>query len=77
MKRRGVIVVLCLLISIPILFGGCASMTPAQEGATVGGAAGAVAGAVLGGNTKKVLIGAGIGALGGALLNDELKKDKK
>jgi hypothetical protein len=58
MKKRGVILVLCLLISIPMIFGGCANMTPAQEGAAVGGAAGAVAGAVLGGNTKKVLIGA-------------------
>ena len=77
MKRRVAIIILCLFISTPILFGGCANMTPAQEGAAVGGAAGAVAGAVLGGNTKKVLIGAGIGALGGALLNDELKKDKK
>jgi hypothetical protein len=77
MKKRGVILVLCLLISIPMVFGGCANMTPAQEGAAVGGAAGAVAGAILGGNTKKALIGAGIGALGGALLNDEMKKDKK
>jgi len=77
MKKRSMNLVLCILISTSIIFGGCANMTPAQEGATVGGAAGAVAGAVLGGNTKKVLIGAGIGALGGALLNDELKKDKK
>ena len=77
MKRRVAIIILCLLVSIPILFGGCANMTPAQEGAAVGGGAGAVAGAILGGSTKKALIGAGIGALGGALLNDELKKDKK
>ena len=77
MKNRGMILVLCLLISIPMLFGGCANMTPTQEGAAVGGGAGAVAGAILGGNTKKALIGAGVGALGGALLNDELKKDKK
>jgi hypothetical protein len=77
MKKRGVILVLCLLISIPMLFGGCANMTPAQEGAAVGGAAGAVAGALIGGSAKKTLIGAGVGALGGALLNDELKKDKK
>jgi len=77
MKKRGTILVLCLLISIPIVFGGCANMTPAQEGAAVGGAAGAVAGAIIGGSAKKTLIGAGVGALGGALLNDELKKDKK
>ena len=38
MKKRGMILVLCLLISTPIIFGGCAGMTPAQEGA-VGGAA--------------------------------------
>ena len=77
MKRRGMMLVLCLLISIPVLFGGCANMTPAQEGAAVGGAAGAVAGAIIGGSAKKTLIGAGVGALGGALLNDELKKNKK
>jgi len=77
MKKRGMILVLCLLISTPIIFGGCANMTPAQEGAAVGGAAGAVAGALIGGSAKKTLIGAGVGALGGALLNDELKKDKK
>ena len=77
MKKRGVILVLCLLISIPMLFGGCANMTPAQEGAAVGGAAGAVAGALIGGSAKKTLIGAGVGALGGALLNDELQKGKK
>jgi osmotically inducible lipoprotein OsmB len=77
MKKRGMILVLCLLISTSMIFGGCANMTPAQEGATVGAGAGAVAGAILGGSTKKALIGAGIGALGGALLNDEMKKDKK
>ena len=36
MKKRGMILVLCLLISIPMIFGGCANMTPAQEGAAVG-----------------------------------------
>ncbi|MDX2498792.1 MAG: YMGG-like glycine zipper-containing protein [Desulfobacterales bacterium] len=77
MKRRSVIIVLCLLISIPILFGGCANMTPAQEGAVGGAAVGAIAGQLIGGNTTGTLIGAGVGALGGALLNDELKKNKK
>ena len=77
MKKRGMILVLCLLISIPILFGGCANMTPAQEGAVGGAAVGAVAGQLIGGNTTSTLIGAGVGALGGALINDELKKDKK
>ncbi|MFA9498291.1 MAG: glycine zipper domain-containing protein [Deltaproteobacteria bacterium] len=77
MKRRSVIIVLCLLISIPILFGGCANMTPAQEGAVGGAAVGAIAGQLIGGNTTGTLIGAGVGALGGALINDELKKDKK
>jgi hypothetical protein len=77
MKKRGVILILCLLISISIIFGGCANMTPAQEGAVVGAAAGAVGGALFGGKAKTALIGAGIGALGGALLNDELHKDKK
>ena len=77
MKRRGTIIILCLLISIPILFGGCANMTPAQEGAVGGAAVGAIAGQIIGGSTKATLIGAGVGALGGALINDELKKDKK
>jgi osmotically inducible lipoprotein OsmB len=77
MKKRGMILVLCLLISIPMLFGGCAGMTPAQEGAVGGAAVGAVAGQLIGGNTTSTLIGAGVGALGGALINDELKKDKK
>ena len=77
MKRRSVIIVLCLLVSIPILFGGCANMTPAQEGAVGGAAVGAVAGQLIGGNTTSTLIGAGVGALGGALINDELKKNKK
>ena len=77
MKKKGMILVLCLLISIPMLFGGCAGMTPAQEGAVGGAAVGAVAGQLIGGNTTSTLIGAGVGALGGALLNDEMKKGKK
>ena len=77
MKKRGMILVLCLLIAIPMLFVGCAGMTPAQEGAVGGAAVGAVAGQLIGGNTTSTLIGAGVGALGGALINDELKKDKK
>ena len=78
MKKRSVIIILCLLISIPIFFGGwaCADeMTATQKGAVGGGAVGAVAGAVLGGG-KGALIGAGVGALGGALVNDALKKGK-
>jgi hypothetical protein len=68
MKRRVAIIILCLLISIPILFSGwaCADeMTATQKGAVGGGAVGAVAGALLGGG-KGALIGAGVGALGGA-----------
>lgn len=77
MKGRCMVLVLCLLISIPILFGGCTEMTAAQKGAVGGGAVGAVGGAIIGGSTKGALIGAGVGALGGALLNDALEKDKK
>ena len=76
MKRRGLVLTLCVLIAFAVLFGGCANMTAAQKGAVGGAAAGAVAGQLIGGNTKATLIGAGVGALGGALLNDELKKDK-
>jgi osmotically inducible lipoprotein OsmB len=72
MKRKVAIVLLCLLLSIPILFAGCGG-TPAQRGAVGGAAVGAVGGAVIGGSTKSALIGAGAGALGGALLNDALK----
>ena len=77
MKRSVAIIILCLLISIPILFGGWASaqMTTTQKGAVGGGAVGAVAGALLGGG-KGALIGAGVGALGGALANDALEKGK-
>jgi osmotically inducible lipoprotein OsmB len=73
MKRKIAIVLLCLLLSIPILFAGCNGGTPAQRGAVGGAAVGAVGGAVIGGSTKSALIGAGAGALGGALLNDALK----
>jgi len=77
MKKRSVIIILCLLISIPIFFGGwaCAEMTATQKGAVGGGAVGAVAGGLLGGG-KGALIGAGVGALGGALVNDSLNKGK-
>lgn len=78
MKRKVAIIILCLLISIPILFGGwaCADMTATQKGAVGGGAVGAVAGALLGGG-KGALIGAGVGALGGALVNDQKQKKEK
>jgi hypothetical protein len=77
MKRRCAILILCFLISVTILFGGCANMTPTQKGAVGGAAAGAIGGQLIGGNTKSTLIGAGVGALGGALVNDALNKDKK
>lgn len=73
MKRKVAIIILCLFISIPIVFGGCANMTAAQKGAVGGGAVGAVGGALIGGG-KGALIGAGVGALGGALLNDGLNR---
>ncbi len=74
MKRIVSIILLCLLISIPIpiLFGGCANMTPAQKGAVGGAFVGGTTGALIGGSRKATLIGAGAGALGGALLNDAL-----
>ena len=74
MKRRIAIMMLCLLISIPMLFGGC---TATQQGAVGGAAVGGLAGGLIGGSRKATLIGAGVGALGGALLNDSLNKDKK
>jgi osmotically inducible lipoprotein OsmB len=74
MKRQVVIVLLCLLLSLPVLLGGCEGMTPTQQGAVGGAAVGAVGGALIGGGTKSALIGAGAGALGGALLNDALSK---
>jgi len=77
MKRRVAILILCLLISIPILFGGCADMTAAQKGAVGGAALGGMTGGLIGGSRKSTLIGVGAGALGGALLNDAMNKDKK
>jgi hypothetical protein len=77
MKRGVTIMILCLLISIPIFFGGCADMTAAQKGAIGGAAVGGAAGGLIGGSRKSTLIGVGAGALGGALLNDALNKDKK
>lgn len=77
MKRKVATLVLFLFIFSPMLFSGCADMTPAQKGALAGAGVGGVAGGIIGGSTKATLIGAGVGALGGALLNDELQKDKK
>jgi osmotically inducible lipoprotein OsmB len=77
MKKRVVITILCLLIAIPILFGGCANMTAAQKGAVGGAALGGAAGGLIGGSREATLIGVGAGALGGALLNDALKKERK
>ena len=68
MKRKGMILVLCLVIPFSGLIQGCA--TPAQRGAVGGAAVGGLAGALIGGNRKGTLIGMGAGALGGALLND-------
>jgi len=68
MKKR--VVTLCMLISVAVLFGGCATSTPAQRGAAGGAAVGALTGQIVGKNTKSTMIGAGVGALGGALLND-------
>jgi hypothetical protein len=77
MNRKQAIIILSLIILIPILFIGCAGMTPAQKGAVGGGAVGAVGGAIIGGNASSALIGAGVGALGGALLNDAQHSKKK
>ena len=73
MKKRAKILIVGMLVSLPMIFGSCSGMTPAQEGAVGGAAAGAIAGQIIGGSTKATLIGAGAGALGGALLNDHLK----
>jgi len=74
MKKRFVILMLCLFITVAL--SGCADMTPTQKGAAYGAAGGAIAGQLIGGSTKATLIGAGAGALGGALLNDQLHKNK-
>ncbi|MGI6454641.1 MAG: glycine zipper domain-containing protein [bacterium] len=54
-----------------------AACTPAQKGATVGGAAGAIGGQLIGGNTESTLIGGAVGALGGAMLNDHIDRQKR
>ena len=61
---------LCVLISLAVTFGGCATATPTQRGAASGAAVGAITGQIIGKNSKSTMIGAGVGALGGALLND-------
>jgi outer membrane lipoprotein SlyB len=76
MKRKRFFV-LCLLMSVIVIFSACAGMTPTQKGAVGGAAVGAVAGQLIGGNTAGTLIGAGVGALGGALMNDAMDKKKK
>lgn len=63
MKKQLVIVCLASLLC------GCASMTPVQKGALVGGVTGAVIGGAAthgAGTTKAAAVGAGIGALAGA-----------
>jgi len=76
MKKKIVIIQICLLISLPFLGGACADMTPAQKGAVAGTVVGAASGGLLLGSRRAAVIGAGVGALGGALLNDELNKGK-
>lgn len=64
---RKVNVSLIIVLSVAILFSGCASMSKTGKGAIIGTTAGGVAGAVIGKVAGNTAIGAGIGAVvGGA-----------
>lgn len=65
---------LFITATLGLLLSAC---TPAQRGATVGGAVGAGAGQIIGGNTKSTLIGGAVGALGGAIANDYVDNQKR
>ncbi len=64
---KKVNVSLIVILSVAILFSGCASMSKTGKGAIIGSAAGGVAGAVIGKVAGNTAVGAGIGAVvGGA-----------
>lgn len=64
---KKVNVSLIVILSVAILFSGCASMSKTGKGAIIGSAAGGVAGAVIGKVAGNTAVGTGIGAVvGGA-----------
>lgn len=69
---------LMAIVVIPLLFGGCSTLTRTQKGAGIGTAAGGAAGAVIGraaGNTAiGAVIGAAVGGVTGAVIGNKMDK---
>jgi len=70
-----------ILLLVPAVMTGCASMTPTEQGVLGGGALGGVTGAIVGnavGNTGAgAAIGAGVGALAGGLTGNAVEKSEQ
>lgn len=69
---------LVMILSVALLFGGCASWNKTKKGAAVGTAAGGAAGAIVGkasGNTALgAIIGAAVGGTAGAIIGRQMDK---
>lgn len=77
-SKRFVPVVATLLLSLPLLLGGCSSLSNTEKGAAVGAGAGGAAGAAIGkatGSTAKgAVIGAILGGTGGAIIGQRMDR---
>ncbi len=71
-------IILSTLLSMSLLFSGCASLSKAFKGGAIGTAAGGAAGAVIGrasGNTAMgAVIGATVGGVTGAIIGNQMDK---
>lgn len=78
---RVVPVVGTLLLSLPLLLGGCSSLSNTEKGAAVGAGAGGAVGAAIGkatGSTAKgAVIGAVLGGTGGAIIGQRMDRKAK
>lgn len=79
--RRVVPLVATLLLSLPLLLGGCSSLNNTEKGAVVGAGAGGAAGAAIGkatGSTARgAVIGAILGGTGGAIIGQRMDRKAK
>lgn len=77
-SHRIVPVVATLLLSVPLFFGGCSSLSNTEKGAAVGVGAGAAGGAAIGkatGSTARgAVIGAILGGTGGAIIGQRMDR---
>lgn len=71
-------IILVAFVTMPLIFGGCASLTRTQKGAGIGTVAGGAAGAVIGraaGNTAiGAVVGAAVGGVTGAIIGNKMDK---